>query len=299
VRAVGPALLLAVLGCAEAPTSGSGGGGSGGSDGGGGASGGSAGTGGAGAPPAFDEVPWETGAEIGYGVARKDMANPLGNDVFVGYAGYGLSLEAAEAWVGALWGSDLADMGVRWVFAVQGPADVLYEGAEIGNSHVAAALLGEVDGTSRVIVAAHSSGSYVAHELLGQLAGGLDPDGLTDDRVVYFDLDGGVAGLSKPIVDRLHAAWFVGAVDGSTGTSSPNVDTMLSGGATYAAAGGYWELDASGSGCDAGATWCLHMALVNTIPHDPSGTILAADYEDFAGHPVTRAYLGLVPAAWP
>ena len=44
-----------------------------------------------------------------------------------------------------------------------------------------------------------SSGTFVAHELLGQLQGGLDPMNVTAGKVVYFDLDGAGAGLSVPI----------------------------------------------------------------------------------------------------
>src|SRR5690348_2267464 len=57
-------------------------------------------TGGMMAPP-FDSIPWETGTNVGYGVARKDSQNPLGNGVFIGYAGYNITLDAAEAWVTA------------------------------------------------------------------------------------------------------------------------------------------------------------------------------------------------------
>jgi hypothetical protein len=242
--------------------------------------------------PAFESIPWEQGGNVGFGVARKDSQNPLGDDVFIGYGGYAIPLDASCAWVTALYHATLRDRGVRYVYCVQGPADPGYSQLEIGNSKIVAHLLGQIGpGTKYILAAAHSSGSFVAHELLQQLAGGLDPQGLTAGKVVYFDLDGGSSGLSAPIVARLHSAYFIGARDGATGTDSPNHAVMVNAGATYAAAGGFWELDASGSGCDAGATWCVHMTLVTTQPHDPTKADGIADYSDFAGRAVAKAYI--------
>src|SRR5687767_3316708 len=42
-----------------------------------------------GAPvPDFDDLPWQTGDEIGYGVAYKDSQDPSAHSIFIGYAGY-------------------------------------------------------------------------------------------------------------------------------------------------------------------------------------------------------------------
>jgi len=183
------------------------------------------------------------------------------------------------------------------VYAVQGPADVAYAGLEIGNSKISASLGQRIsDDSAFVLVAAHSSGSYVAHELFSQLAGGLDPRGVTDERVVYFDLDGGQGGLSAASVARLRRAYFVAAVDSDTGTASPNLDSMVSAGAAYADEGGYLQLDVAGSGCNAGAAWCLHMTLITTLPHDPAAASGVPDYSDFAGRPVSHAYIDAVAA---
>ncbi len=276
-------------------TTGGGGAGAGGAFGQGGAGGdGTAGAGGA-LEPDFDDVPWETGDDVGFGVASKDTLNPRGESVFVGYAGYGIPRDAAEAWVEALYRARLRDAGVRHVFAVQGPADVGYTGLEIGNSRVAEAIVDRLGPSpSRVVVAAHSSGSFVAHELLGQLEGGFDPTDVTAGRVTYFNLDGGASGLSSAIVDRLDRAYFVAAYDPGVVTWSPNQPTMASLGATYADKGGYHEIDATGSGCLATAVWCLHMTVITTEPHNPAASSQATDYTDFAGRAVTTAYLDLV-----
>lgn len=243
-------------------------------------------------PPDAGAIPWETGTSVGYGVAFKDTKNPGGESVFVGYAGYQVTLASAEAWVEALYGASLAARGVRYIWAVQGPNDPSYSNLEIGNSKIVAAMLPRVGAQTKfVLVAGHSSGSFVAHELLGQLAGGLDPQAVTAGRVVYFDLDGGESGLTAASVARLRKAYFVGSRDGATGTDSPNLSTMQAAGATYASAGGYWQNDASSSGCDAGAAWCVHVTLITTRPHDPTTGDPLLDYADFAGRPVCHSWI--------
>lgn len=243
------------------------------------------------APPDIDSIPWVTGADVGFGVARKDAANPAGENVFLAYGGYNVTLEQSEAWATELYRATLQARGVRWIWAVQGPADPSYSAKEIGNSKIIAAMLPHVGASTKFVLAVgHSSGSFVAHELLGQLAGGLDPSDVTKDRVVYFDLDGGTSGLDASIVGRLRRGYFVGSWDATISTASPNDADMRAGGATYASAGGYWQNDASGSGCDAGARWCVHMTLITTRPHDPAAAS-PVDYADFAGRPVAHAYL--------
>lgn len=261
-----------------------------------GSGGASSGTGGQGgdepAPPAFDDIPWENGNDVGYGVARKDTQNPNGTAAFLAYGGYGATLDASCAWARELYLSDLAARGVRYVYCIQGPATPSYAGLEIGNSKIAKHLVANLPvDAAFVAIAAHSSGSFVAHELLGQLAGDLDPTDVTAGRVVYFNLDGGQSGLSAASVARLRRAYFVAARDSSTGTKSPNHGTMVALGATYASAGGLLELDGADSGCAPGASWCLHMVPILAKPHDPQGGDVATDYTDFAGRPVTTSYL--------
>jgi hypothetical protein len=238
-------------------------------------------------PPDFDAIPWES---PGYGVYYRDAHNP-GGDVFIGYAGYNVQAPWSQAWVSALYRAALAARGVRHVYAVQGPRDASYSAQEIGNSRLIAHLLPRLVPGARVLVAAHSSGAFVAHELLAQLyARGLDPMGLTAGRLSYWNLDGGAAGLTAAIVGRLHRAWFVWS--DASGTRSPNADTMVALGRQYPAAGGALQLDAGASGCRAGAAWCVHMTPITERPHDPANASAMADYSAFdAAHPVATAWL--------
>ncbi len=247
-----------------------------------------------GAPlPEFDDIPWQTGDDIGYGVAYKDLLDPSARNAFIGYAGYPFPLDASQSWVRELWLARLRELGVRHVWAVQGPATVGYVDLEVGNSYIAAKLTEVLGDDGKVVVAAHSSGSYVAHELLGQLEGGLDDAGVTADKVIYFDLDGGTAGLYDAAVQRLHRAYFVSVYDGATGTAAPNRDAMQYLDSMWHAKGGYLELEGNGSGCNAGAPWCLHMVVINALPHDPWDSSVV-DYYDFVDRPVVSAYIDMV-----
>lgn len=248
--------------------------------------------------PDVDSIPWKTGDDIGFGVAMKDTGNPTGTNMFIAYAGFNVNLQSAEAWATALYKAKLQAKGVRYIWAVQGPRESSYASLEIGNTKIVANLLSLMAGTTKyVLVAGHSSGSFVAHELLNQLAGGADPKNLTQGKVVYFNLDGGsegasaASGLSSGTVARLHKAYFVSPYASSIDTFGLNTGDMQTLGATYAAAGGYFTVDSNGAGCNAGATLCLHISLVITKPHNAAGADAVADYSDFKGRPVTTAYL--------
>lgn len=245
--------------------------------------------------PNVDAIPWTTGTSVGNGVAFKDTGNPAGDSSFVAYTGSNVSLASAKAWATALYKAWLQPHGVRYVWAVQGPAVVDYSGLEIGNDKVASSLVAHTGpNTKYILVAAHSAGSFVAHELLNHLAGTADPKGVTKGKVVYFSLDGGrrgapdVTALSTATVARLRKAYFVVPYASKIDTYGIDTNSMQIMGSTY---GGYFTVDANAAGCHAGANYCLHMTLVTTKPHDPDGAVAALDYGDFSGRPVTTAYL--------
>jgi hypothetical protein len=253
--------------------------------------------------PDFSTIPWETGAAVGNGAAFKDTQNPRGENVFIAYSGWRITVPATQAWAEALYRTSLRDRGVRYVWAVRGPLDPNYKGVEIGNSKIATALVSRVgDATKFVLVVAHSSGSFVAHELFGMLAnGGLDPKNVTAGRIVYFDLDGDASGLFPSTAARLRRGYFVGAVDPTTGTSSPNMGDMRDAAVQFGPPTSYWENDASASGCPKGDVWCLHVTCITQRPH-PKPPDPNVDYNDFDGREVAHAFIdakaaeaGLVP----
>jgi hypothetical protein len=271
--------------------------GSGGAAGVGGASGaaGSSGSGPPPPPPDIGSVPWTS---IGLGVSFKEAPEQPGGAAFLGYAGYAITAPWSEAWVDELYRAHLSKLGVRWLYAIQGPADSAYAAKEIANTKLVAHLASHLDAsTSPVIVAGHSSGSFVAHEFLGQVVEQKLDGGKTDGRLVYFDLDGGQSGLDAAIVGATRRAYFFWSKDG--GTSSPNAGTMQALGAQYPTKGGAKENDATASGCNQGAPWCLHMTLITQHPHDPSNASGQADYSQFdPAHPVATSWLTSTEADW-
>lgn len=255
--------------------------------------------------PDFDAVPWEQGGDVGFGVARKDTGNPRGDSAAIFYGGYEARLDAAKAWARELYRADLRARGVRFLYAVQGPATVQYTGLEIGNTNLLAHLLPRVgDRTKFILVLGHSSGSYVAQEMLRQVAGTFDPQNKAAGRLVYFNLDGGRAGFTDAAAAKMRKVYWVSPRDVAKGTGGFNDGSMQSAGSQYAALGGLLRYDASQAGCNAGATGCVHNSLVITRPHSPARARPDVDYENFTGRPVTTAYLlakaaeaGLVAAA--
>lgn len=227
---------------------------------------------------------------VGAGVSCRDTGRTHAYGTFIAFGGWGVKEAWARAWVDEVYRTALATRGIRYLCAVRGPATVDYAGREIGNAALAAHLLTRQRGL--VIIAAHSSGSFVAHELLAELEA-MGPRGTALlARTVYFNLDGGEAGLTPEVVNYLRRAYFVYAGDSTTGTRSANAATMIALGAQYAAAGGVLAVNASRSGCKVGAKWCLHDALVTERPHNPNTFDLEQDYQGFLpDRPAAVAYL--------
>jgi hypothetical protein len=242
--------------------------------------------------PDFDALPWATGDGVGYGIAAKDSRNPRGDGVLVAMAGWKMSLEAAERWATRLYEDDLRAKGVRFVYAVQGPRDVFYEGREIGLAKLARAIEGQLtDRTRFILLDAHSSGAYVAHLFLDELAREGDGTGSTAGKVVYFELDGGKEGLDDAAIAWTRRTYFVGAFDPSTKTPSPQRDKMKQLAAAYPDKSRYLEVATTETGCKKGATWCMHMAMITSAPHDHANADGPRDYGDFAGRAVAHGYI--------
>jgi hypothetical protein len=236
-------------------------------------------------PPDFDSIPW---AEIGFGVAGKDTENPLGESVFIGYAGYGANDDHARGWVAALYHEDLRERGVRYVYAVRGPRTIEYTELEIENTALVASMLPRIsDATEFIAIAGHSSGSWVACEIFSQLfEQGFDPEGLTRGRGVYFNLDGAQSCVTSAFADELRRVYFVSSRSGSL--TAYNSEYMRAGADRLPGRSEFLEYDATSSGCTVRS--CLHNSLINTMPHDPAGSALS-DYDDFVDRPVNEFYL--------
>ena len=235
---------------------------------------------------------WKAGAGAGTALRRAGD----GTDIAVFYGGYGATIGASQDWADAVYDADLEARGIGILVAVKGPRESSYASHEIGNSKISAELIGDAGAAaSRIVVIAHSSGAFVAHEMLQQLADGRDEAGHSKGKVVYFNLDG-ASGPNETARKHLAGAWAVSAKDASTGGTSTNAGVASGNGADYEAGGlgGHTVLSAPGGVCNPGANWCLHMFCTNTKPHNKGGLDVAEDYTEFSGHPVQAEYLSVL-----
>lgn len=225
---------------------------------------------------------------IGLGVEYQRVTT--GNAIVIAYGGYTARLRYSAAWASELVDAKLGAANVGQIYAVQGPADASYSGREIANTALRAHLATIDDGISPIYVIAHSSGSYVAHELLGQLYRAGKTDVLS--RITYACLEGGGSGLDQDIVDSLYAITFVYAHDPTLVHGySENAGAEQSLGAEYAPHSTTYDVVVPDAGCDDGAGWCMHDVVVTHRPHHSWSYDLADDYTDFANRPVTTEYL--------
>ncbi|HTL35472.1 MAG TPA: hypothetical protein VL326_20230 [Kofleriaceae bacterium] len=225
---------------------------------------------------------WEM---VGTGVAF-DQVN-TGHAVLIAYGGYTAKLSETAAWATELVDEKLGAADVGYIFAVRGPADPGYAAREIANTKLRAKLATFDDGTAPIYIVAHSSGSYVAHELLGQVN---NANHALLGRMSYANLDGGGSGLSSTITNALAHMEFVYARDPVAGLSK-NAGAAMSLASSYAPHATVFEVRVPGTGCSSGAGWCLHDVVITHRPHNPSTFDLARDYTDFVNRPVTTEYL--------
>jgi hypothetical protein len=233
-----------------------------------------------------EDSPGPAWTPIGLGVSYQQVNT--GHGILIAYGGYSARLSYSAAWATELVDAKLGALDVGHIYAVQGPADPGYSSREIANTKLRAHLATIDDGDAPIYVVGHSSGSYVAHELLSQLHNAGKTDLLA--RIGYADLDGGGAGLTDAIVDELHAITFVYAHDPASGYSE-NHTTAIALGDDYAPHATTFKVEVTGSGCTSGAGWCMHDVLITHRPHDHNTYDLARDYTDFVDRPATIEYL--------
>ena len=222
-----------------------------------------------------------TWTSIGTGVVYQRQNT--GTAVLIAYGGYTARIVDSAAWASELVDARLGAADVGHVYAVKGPADAAYAAREIANSKLRASLASVAAGSSKIYIVAHSSGAFVAHELLQQLQTHADADTLA--RIAYADLDGGGSGLSTAIVESLGGIAFVFARDPVAGQSR-NASTMRASADTYDVPA--FEVLVPSTGCI--SSWCMHDVVITHRPHNPNSFDLARDYADFVNRPVTTEY---------
>jgi hypothetical protein len=231
-----------------------------------------------------DGLAWTS---IGNGVVYQRVNS--GDGIAIAYGGYTARLVHSTSWATELVDEKLGAAGVGHIYAIKGPAQASYAAREIGNSKLRAHLA-TLGGDAPIYVVAHSSGSFVAHELLQQLH--TTSNTATLSRIAYANLDGGGSGLSQSIAAELGQLAFVYAKDPTLARGlSQNSSTAIALGDAYAPHATTYQVTVPNTGCVSGAGWCLHDVVITQRPHDPTMFDVARDYSDFEGRPVTTAYL--------
>jgi pimeloyl-ACP methyl ester carboxylesterase len=233
-------------------------------------------------PPQIDGIRCERGAVVG--------AKSTTLMVFAGW-----KVTANDAWH---WGTALAAAGFAadppaMLCAARGPQDAGYKAKDIETGAFAAALIANPPG-GEITVIAHSSGSFVAQHLFRQLRDSAGSSILA--RIHYINLDGAVGegerAIDAEMIAALASIRAVYAMDPNTSSESANSSSMRR---LHALAPGrvtLMALPVPDAGCNKGAQWCLHNALINRRPYNPASFDLKRDYGEInAAHPVEVAYL--------
>jgi hypothetical protein len=200
--------------------------------------------------PAVPSLPgWEV---IGDGAWFSGKPSP-GGTLFIGYAGYGADGAGSRNWASAV----AAAKGWGMTVAVAGPAKVFYDDREKleANTRVLTELIPRL-APGRIVIAAHSSGSFVAKEFMS-LIEKLGRKALLE-KISYYDIDGGPCGPCRKYADDpANAGFLFRCVSAAQpgGPAAPNIEPMKSCGKYYV------ELKAEGAGCT--GAWCLHGWLIN------------------------------------
>jgi hypothetical protein len=222
-----------------------------------------------------------TWTPVSFGITGEKIGS--GSNIAIVYGGYTATDAESQSLVTALVAAKLASLNVGQIYAVRGPEDADYSSREIGNSTLAASLATQT-AASTIVVVAHSSGGFVADELFTFASDAVLA------KVAYFNLDGGSYAMNSAMVAKMKGVYICDAHDPVAGNSeNTSSDESLH---ADLAGSHLFTVDASGSGCNVGAGWCLHDTLIINKPHNPANYDLALDYTDFTGgRVVVTSYL--------
>lgn len=214
-------------------------------------------------------------------------------DVFIGLAGWTVTTADCAVWVNALCSTAAELSNVSVSAAVRGPREACYTGGE-GLLSFTVSMLPYLLSARRIIVAAHSSGSFVAHEFF-KCADSLLPGKQTAEKIRYYNLDGGIGEtcgylLDSLIARRLFSITCVMVKDTAAGIVSPNAETMQRLAGLYPANAQLYVHTPQSGVC--AKKWCLHQTVINRVPYNREKYDLINDYGGInAQHPAETAWL--------
>ncbi len=233
------------------------------------------------------QIHWfKIGTGLYYGVTN----NYSGNDIAISFGGWQAKQEWVNKWSEELFNTKLKELRVQHLLSVKGPDDVCNKKKEIELKKLAEFVKNIIYATyfiDNVIVIAHSSGSFVANEFLNIMYGenGIAKDSFYINKVLYFNLDGGIGGddcgssIDTSVIRYIKKVYAVAAFDSTNNKYSSNYQTMKELARLFGDKSELILIDASDSNCI--DKWCLHDVLITTKPHNPEKYNLEKDYQIF------------------
>ena len=222
-----------------------------------------------------------------------DVRASAQSTTLIAFAGW--KVTADDAWH---WGQALATVGFATAppalrCAARGPQDASYQKKDIDTGALAEALIAHPP-AGDITVVAHSSGSFVAQHFFRQLR---DKGGASLlAHIHYVNLDGAIGegerSINADVIAALASVRAVYAIDLHPGSESANASSMRRLHALAPERVKLIALPVPDAGCNRGAKWCLHNALINRKPYNPASFDLKRDYGEInAAHPVEASYL--------
>jgi hypothetical protein len=233
--------------------------------------------------PFFEEI----AKGIGYVLIDSTQQNTL-----ICFGGWSTQKVWVENWAQEI-NNAKPSLHLKDIYAVKGPDDVFYKDDEITFDNLYASLINHSK-NNKVIILAHSSGSFVAHSFFHYLDKNKASQLL--NRIEYYNLDGAIGSdipkttITSRIALQLNTIYAVYALEEQQNIMSPNAEEMKKMVLLYPQKVSIIEIRSNNSGCL--DPWCVHELLINTFPHNKNGFDLEKDYlllnEE---HPVTTQYL--------
>ena len=224
---------------------------------------------------------------------EQDGAHKPTSPTLIVFAGWKVAADDAWHWGRALAAAGFDDNPPATLCAARGPQDASYRQKDIDTGAFARAWVAHPP-RGTVTVVAHSSGSFVAQHFLRQLRDAGGESILT--RIDYINLDGAVGegerAIDVEMIATLGGVRAVYAIDPNTSSESANASSMRRLHALAPAKVTLIALPVPDAGCNPGAQWCLHNALITRRPHNAATFDLRRDYGEIDHlHPVEDAYL--------
>lgn len=233
------------------------------------------------------QVHWvKIGNGLNYGVTN----NQSGNDIVIVFGGWQSNQQWVNKWCEELYKDRLKELGFQHLISVKGPDEVCYKTKEIDIKTLAEFVKNIIYATyfiDKLIVIAHSSGSFVANELLNTMYGtnGIARDSFYVNKLHYFNLDGGIGGdecgvsIDTSVIRHIKKIYAVAVYDSSSNLYSANFETMKKLSESYGDKSELVLIKSNESGCI--DKWCLHDVLIINKPYNPKKYDLEKDYQMF------------------